>query len=102
MRRPTFQRSAALAPPWPSKMMRLRDILTKPPVKPLPFHCGKVLVPVTAIACVYTSSSGFAIGADGRGRWDDPTTVTEARKRMESDEEQKIFEAAAKRATIGF
>ena len=41
----TLQRSAALAPPWPSKMMRLSDIVANPLTKPLPSHCGKVCLP---------------------------------------------------------
>ena len=43
---PTSQRSTVLAPPRPSKMMRLSDLLAKPLMKPLPFHCGKVWVPL--------------------------------------------------------
>src|SRR3954470_12861306 len=42
---PTSQRSAALAPPWPSKMIRVSVLLTRPLMKPLPFHWGKVRVP---------------------------------------------------------
>src|SRR5262245_19766697 len=45
IRLPTFQRSAVLAPPLPSKMMRLSVIVARPLIKPLPSHCGKVLVP---------------------------------------------------------
>ena len=45
MRWPTSQRSAVLAPPWPSKMMRLSVLVPMPLMKPLPFHCGKVWVP---------------------------------------------------------
>src|SRR5579863_2333762 len=46
MRLPTFQRSADFAPPWPSKMKRLSEVVPIPPMKPLPFHCGKVWVPL--------------------------------------------------------
>src|SRR5215813_8243259 len=45
IRLPTFQRSAVLAPPLPSKIMRLSDIVARPLIKPLPSHIGKVLVP---------------------------------------------------------
>src|SRR5262249_16705525 len=45
IRLPTFQRSAVLAPPLPSKMMRFRVFVARPLIKPLPSHCGKVLVP---------------------------------------------------------
>src|SRR5215471_7060918 len=45
IRFPRFQRSAVLAPPLPSKMMRLSVIVARPLIKPLPSHCGKVLVP---------------------------------------------------------
>src|SRR5579859_6795774 len=37
---PTTHRSAVLAPPWPSKMMRLSVMVARPLMKPLPFHCG--------------------------------------------------------------
>src|SRR5580658_5633865 len=45
MRCPKLQRSAALAPPCPSKMMRLSDWVTKPVMKPLPSHSGNVFLP---------------------------------------------------------
>jgi hypothetical protein len=57
---------------------------------------------MTAIAAVYTPRIGFVIGADGRARWTEPEAVSEAKKGMESDQEQKIFEATAKRATIAY
>ena len=57
---------------------------------------------MSAIAAVYISRCGFAIGADGRARWSDPEQVDEIKKRMESDEEQKVFEATAKNAMIAY
>jgi hypothetical protein len=56
---------------------------------------------VTAIAVLYTVS-GFVIAADGRGRWDDESTVDEVTRKQESDSEQKIFRATFKEREIGF
>jgi hypothetical protein len=47
---------------------------------------------MTAISWMYIQS-GFAFAADGRSRWDDEATVTEAIRQQESDFEQKIFTA---------
>ena len=47
---------------------------------------------MTAISWMFIQS-GFAFAADGRSRWDDEATATEAIRQQESDFEQKIFTA---------
>ena len=49
---------------------------------------------MSAIATVYIAGSGFAIGADGRARWMFQETLSDARRDMESEHEQKIFAAS--------
>jgi hypothetical protein len=55
---------------------------------------------MSAIAAVYSSRFGFVIGADGRARWSIQENLGEDRKGMESEQEQKIFEAATTHGTI--
>jgi len=55
---------------------------------------------MSAIAIVYTSGSGFVIGADGRARWSEPDAVDEAKRRMETEDEQKVFELTARQAIL--
>jgi hypothetical protein len=57
---------------------------------------------LSAIAAVYTTKYGFAIGADGRARLSDQAAATEAQKRMESEQEQKIFEAKTGKANLAY
>lgn len=57
---------------------------------------------MTAIAAVYIPRCGFAIGADGRARWSHSEQLDEAKKQMESDEEQKIFEARGQDVKIAY
>jgi hypothetical protein len=57
---------------------------------------------LSAIAAVYTAKYGFAIGADGRARLTDQAAATEAQKRMESEQEQKTFEASTGKANIAY
>jgi len=57
---------------------------------------------LSAIAAVYTSKFGFAIGADGRASLHDYDVATEAQKQMESEREQKVFEAQARRAVMAY
>ena len=42
MRWPTSQRSAGLAPPLPSKTMRLTDMVARPLTRAEPFHWGNI------------------------------------------------------------
>jgi len=57
---------------------------------------------MSAIAAVYTSRLGFVIGADGRARWNDPDAVDQDKKQLESEQEQKIFEATSKNAIMAY